>query len=205
MGIVSTGRSEATRTDPARSDVNVSQRIDRLDGMIRQLRIQYEQFFNGALEVPPEQLRSEVQGELRSLRQANLKGVEENFRLSNLEARFNSYSEMFGRRTRNLEEGRGLEGRRDAGSRPGAERDPERGVTVGDEVEQEAVEALYQGLHRSGSSRPRFDMDSFRSYLDRQLHTIRRKTGCDRVVFRIAEEQGKMKLKARPVRESSDG
>jgi hypothetical protein len=181
--------------------MNTSQRIDRLEGLIRELRIEHEKFLNGAVEVPPEQLRAAIHRELRSLRNANLKGVEHNFRLSNLEAKYNSYSELFGRRVREQEEGRGMMGQRDAGPR----HDPSRGVVVGDGVGQDAVEALYQGLQSSGGSRPKFDLDSFRSYLDRQLHAIRQKTGCDRVVFRVAEDQGKMKLKARPVRETPEG
>lgn len=179
--------------------MNTSQRIDRLDQWIRQLRIEYERFFNGALELPPEQLRAEIQAELRSLRTANLKGVEENFRLSNLEAKLNTYSELYGRRIRSQEEGRGSAAtRRGAGSR----HDPQQGVVMGGSVDKDAVEALYHGLHETAGTRPRFDMDTFRSYLDRQVDTIRQKTGCERVVFRVAEEGGKMKLKARPVRET---
>lgn len=176
-----------------------TQRIDRLDRLIQQLRVDYERFFNGALELPPEQLRQDIQVELRSLRSANLKGVEDNFRLSNLEARLNSYNELYGRRIRSQEEGRGPAlARRETGRR----QDPEQGVVVGGAVDQSAVEALYQGLHRTAGARPRFDMDTFRSYLDRQVDSIRQKTGCERVVFRVSEEQGKMKLKARPVRET---
>jgi len=179
--------------------MSISQRIDRLDRLIHQLRVEYERFFNGALELPPEQLRTEIQAELRSLRSANLKGVEDNFRLGNLEAKLNTYSEHYGRRIRNQEEGRGpATVRRETGPR----HDPEHGVVMGGAVDQDAVAALYQGLHRTTGARPQFDMDTFRSYLDRQIDSIRQKTGCERVVFRVSEEQGKLKLKARPVRET---
>ena len=181
--------------------MSTTERIDRLERLIRELKIEHEKFLNGAVEVPPEQLRSEINRELKLLRNANLKGVEHNFRLSNLEAKYKSYSELFGRRMREQEEGRGMMGQRDAATR----HDPSRGVEVGDGVGQDAVEALYRGLQSSEGSRPRFDLDSFRSYLDRQLSAIRKKTGCERVVFRVSEEQGKMKLKARPVRETPDG
>ena len=42
-------------------------------------------------------------------------------------------------------------------------------------------------------------IDSFQTYLRRQTEAIRQKTGCDEVQFRVAEEDGKLKLKARPV------
>ena len=181
--------------------MNASASIDKLERMVRDLRIEYERFFNGALDLPPETLRSEIQAELRRLRNANLKGVEDNFRLSNLEAKLNSLTELSGRRIRAQEEGRGAI----AKPEPRVRHDPQRGVVLDGAAESEAVEALYQRLHQGSGNRPRFDLESFRSYLDRQLGAIREKTGARRVVFRIAEEEGKMKLKARPLLEDREG
>ncbi len=181
--------------------MNASASIDQLERMVRDLRIEYERFFNGALDLPPEALRTEIQVELRRLRNANLKGVEDNFRLSNLEAKLNSLNELSGRRIRAQEEGRGTAVRPE----PRVRHDPQRGVVMDDTSSPGAVEALYQRLHQAAGNRPRFDLESFRSYLDRQLGAIREKTGARRVVFRIAEEQGKMKLKARPLLEDQEG
>ena len=44
------------------------------------------------------------------------------------------------------------------------------------------------------------DLGRFRAYLDRQAEVIRKKTGCAEIQFRIAVEEGKMKLKAKPLR-----
>ena len=63
----------------------------------------------------------------------------------------------------------------------------------------EAVEALYNGLASRPGDGPKFDLDSFEKYLARQVAALREKTGCDQVQFRLAEEDGKLKLKARPV------
>jgi hypothetical protein len=174
------------------------QRIDQLDRRIQDLRIEYERFLSGNLETPPEALRRQIAKELRELRNSNLKGVEENFRLSNSEARFNSFCELYSRRVRTQEEGAAS-----AAAHRGAAAsavDPTRGLVVDGAVADEAVTALYQRLHRGTGAQPRFDLESFRTYLNRQLATIREKTGCDRVVFRIAEEDGRMKLRAKPVR-----
>jgi len=176
-----------------------SERMDRLERDLIQMRIHYERFFNGApgADLPSvERERTRIGHELRKLRNANLNGVEESFRLASLEARFASYSELFGRRVRKLEEGDGVAGQREAESSP----DAQGGLVVGDRVEDSTVEALFRRLHREAGSRPRFDLASFRTYLERQLTTIRSKTGCDRVEFRVAEEDGKLKLKARPLR-----
>lgn len=175
--------------------------MDRLDRDLRMLRVEFERFFNRApgVEYPDlERERSRIGAELRRLRNSKFQGVEVGFRLSTLEAKYASYSELFRRRVRQIEEGVPFAGRR-PGRADGP--DPGRGVVVAGAVEDATVAALYEGLQRRGGSGPRFDLASFRTYLERQLDTIRTKTGCERVVFRIAEEDGKMKLKARPVRE----
>lgn len=172
--------------------------LDQLNREIRQLQIEYEKFFNGALPTPPEELRSRIQAQIRSLRTLKITTTMDNYRLGDVEARFNSYNELFNRRLRDREEGR----------RPGAlhaaapERrryDPREGITFGGSFEPEAVEALYQGLVSRPGDGPKFDLDSFEKYLARQVAALREKTGCDQVQFRLAEEDGKLKLKARPV------
>jgi hypothetical protein len=172
--------------------------FDRLDRDIKQLRVDFERFFSGALPFPPEELRTRVQAQIRTLRGVNLKNFADNFRLSDLEARFNSYNELFNRRLRDAEEGRRPVTR--PVPIPVSRFDPEKGIVFGDRIDPEAVEALYQGLAAApGDGGPRFDLDSFQTYLTRQVAAIREKTGCAQVQFRLAAEDGKLKLKARPV------
>lgn len=172
--------------------------LNELERAIKELRIEFERFFNGALETPPEPLREQIHRRLRALRNTNLQSAVETFRLNSLEARFNSFNDMYGRRLRDLEEGRAQTG---AGAQPRPRHDPERGVVFGERPESEAVKALYEGLSRGAGKGPRFDLDSFERYLERQVTSIRKKTGCSRVQFRLAREGDKMKLKAKPVKE----
>jgi hypothetical protein len=172
--------------------------IDQLGRDIQQLRVDYERFFSGALPVPPEELRARVQGQIRHLRGQNLLSAVDSFRLGDFEARFSSYTELYNRRLRDLEEGRHPVLR---AAPPAAARryDPEKGVVFSERVDPEGVEALYQGLASTPGEAPRFDLDSFQTYLTRQVAAIREKTGCSQVQFRLATEDGKVKLKARPV------
>ncbi len=173
--------------------------LDLLGRDIQQLRVDFERFFNGALPFPPEELRGRVQAQIRQLRgMSNLATAVDNFRLSDMEDRFNSYNELFNRRLRDTEEGR------HAAARPAAPpesrlHDPAQGIVFGDRIDPQAAEALYQGLAASPGDGPRFDLDSFQTYLARQVTAIREKTGCTQVQFRLAAEDGKIKLKARPV------
>lgn len=186
----------------------VSEAIDRLAAEIRQLRVDFERFFSGALPFPPDELRRRVQADLRQLRNVNAMTAVERFRLGDLEARHNSYDELFSRRLRDREEGRLRAGQAPVASpppqAPPPRYDPAAGIAIGASPDPRAVAALYEGLTTVGpaggsAEGPRFDLASFGSYLQRQAAAIRDKTGCAEVQFRLAAEDGKLKLKARPV------
>jgi hypothetical protein len=172
--------------------------LDQLSRDLQQLRVDFERFFNGSLLTPPDELRGRVQVQLRNLRGVNMTNAVDSFRLGDLEARFNSYNELFNRRLRGLEEGR-QPGVRHAPPPVARRFDPMQGILFGERIDPEAAEALYQGLAAAPGGSPGFDLDSFQTYLTRQVAAIRDKTGCTEVQFRLSPEDGKLKLKARPV------
>jgi hypothetical protein len=184
---------------PARRPVpGLGEALDHLGRDIHQLRVDFERFFSGALPFPPDELRGRIQAQLRHLRGMNLLTAVDNFRLGDLEARFNSYNELYNRRLRDIEEGR-RPVTRPIPIAASPRYDPAAGIVFGDRLDPEGVEALYQGLAAAPGDSVRFDLDSFQTYLKRQVTAIREKTGCSQVQFRLAAEDGKVKLKARPV------
>jgi hypothetical protein len=190
--VIAGAKTAAAKAAPPLAEV-----IDHLAADIHRLRIDFERFFSGALHLPPEELRQRVLAQLRALRNLSAGTAVDRFRLGDLEARFNTYNELFNRRLRDREEGR----RRAAGpsSPPPAVRyDPTEGIVIGRSPAPEAIVALYEGLAASGQGQ-RFDLATFGAYLDRQAAAIREKTGCEEVQFRLAAEDGKLKLKARPL------
>ncbi len=163
---------------------------------IQKLRVEFEKFFSGVESVPPEALRQSVETQIRNLKSANLTGVE-SFRASSVEARFNSYSEMFARRLRRIEEGRPIRPRKAAiETNVQARTDPRRGVCLDQELEHRGVEALYRGLYGNKGA---VEFDSFRDYLAKNLAAIRQRTGCNEAEFRLVHEDGKAKLKVKPL------
>lgn len=174
------------------------QTIDKLERDIQDLRIKWERFFAGDLKVPPDDFKAQVLKDIRALRNANLTAAADNFRLGSLEARFNTYSELYGRRLREREEGPAA-----VQHLPVRERHPEHdaaaGITLGEKPEPAAVEALFTGLYHAAGQSPKFDLASFGDYIQSQIASIRLKTGCAEVQFRVAIEEGKPRLKAKPV------
>lgn len=175
------------------------QTIDKLERDIQSLRVRWERFFAGDAQPPlPEDLKNQVARDIRDLRNASLTAAADNFRLGNLEARFNAYSELYGRRLREREEGRGaVQHLLAREARP--EHDPSAGITLGEKPSPAALEALFTGLYTASGQTPKFDLASFGNYIESQIVSIRQKTGCAEVQFRVAIEDGKPRLKAKPV------
>jgi hypothetical protein len=170
--------------------------ITLADRGIQNLRIEYEKFFNGAASVPPDTLRLSVAAQIKKLRTSKLSSVD-SFRVNSIEAKYNSYSEMFERRLRRLEEGRSIRPRRTAvAASEEARPDPQKGVRLGQSLDRQGVEALFQGLY---SGKSNVDLESFRSHLAKNLAAIRQRTGCSEAEFRLVNEDGKAKLKVKPI------
>jgi hypothetical protein len=174
--------------------------LDRLEQDINTLRVDFERFFNGDLEIPPEQARESIRVQISSLQAANKSPVE-SFRLGSLEARFHSWSELFNRRLRNLEL-QHTAPRRTTRAGTTTIVDAAQGIVLGERFDSNRVAPLYRSLYREQAAAT-MDLDTFTSYLARQHQLIRDRTGCSQVSFRIVEEDGKKKLKAKPVREAA--
>jgi hypothetical protein len=188
--------SATTTTRPLEEDLEA--RFNRLDRRIQQLKVEFNRFFAGDLAQPPTAMRDEIEAEMRRLRSINMRRSVDGFRFGALEAQMSSYGEMFSRRLRSLEEGK--QAPRQQARQPSRKHDVDAGVVVSAHCEEDAVEALLQGLvERSPRGTPAMDIDTFRGYLQRQISQIRDKTGCELVQFRVVTDEGKVKLKAKPV------
>lgn len=186
-------------TSASQPDANkkLEREIDRLAARIQKFRVDSQRFFAGDLALPPDEMREKITAELRRLRGSGLKGAAASFRLGSLEAQFQSHLDLFGRRLKAREQGAAsAAARADTAATP----DPEKGVILGKKDSAAAVETLFKGLYQRN---PQMDLERFRAYIHRQAETIRAKTGCSEIQFRIAVQDGKTKLKAKPVRGSS--
>lgn len=172
--------------------------LDQVEADIKALQVDFRRFFAGDLALPPLEGVERLGAKFRRFHTASIKSAVLRFRVQQLEARYNSYRELFGRQLRDLEEGRTQRGPGGGGTGPSAP-DPHDGIVLGDGPRGEGVEALFGGLHKGGQSK--LDLETFRTYIDRQVDLIRQKTGCRDVQFRLTTEDGKVKLKAKALRD----
>jgi hypothetical protein len=176
--------------------------IARLEAGIRQLKVQYDMFFAGALPREPFELRNELDHLVRRASNVSTRKYAHRFHLNALIARYNAMSELWGKTLRSREEG----------DRPPpqlADRRAARKATcrVGDGSSQ-ADEPALRRLHREfESARRRRDskakeigFESFVRGIRAQAARLRSKTGCGDVELRVVVQNGGVQLKARPAR-----
>jgi hypothetical protein len=188
--------SRSAAANAAAERARIEAGLEQLAKDLQKLRIDFQLFLAGQNAAPPDDLRDALARRLRDMRSPNM-GAAESFRLGTLEAQFNSLGELHGRRLREREQ---THRAARAAEAPVRRYDAETGIAVGGSSDGAALEALFAGLYAgAGAGAARVDFESFRGYIAGQVEAIRQKTGCSEVMFRVANEDGRLKLKAKPL------
>jgi hypothetical protein len=164
--------------------------IERLEEDIRVFQIEFQRFFNGESKVPPERQADRIRLQLNRLNGISQLTSVEQFRLSGLEGRYNSLSELFRRRLRDMDYS---QPRTPTGADPGAT----NAIVIDPATAADDVAPLYDTLYAQRNTN--VALEDFHAYLLKQADEVRKRTGCSRVRFSIASPDGKPKLKIRPM------
>lgn len=196
--------------------MGLNEDLDLLEKSIRQLQIEWEKFFSGIERKPPVDLRTKLEGMIRRYSNAEIRNNTERFRFQNLASRYQSFAELWAKRLRAMEEGRpvGLHGKA-ATMAPPPHHSPavvERlasaaktnEVRVKDPTgDTEAVRSLFdrflEARKQAGESGA-VKFESFQKIIAQQSTRILNEKGASAVDFRLETKDGKVSLKAKPVR-----
>jgi hypothetical protein len=176
-------------------------RISKLERDIQKLKTAYEQYFAGVERKTPDRLAATVAREVRSLTATVINNTALRFRAQQAISRYQVYLSYWQKNLRDLEDGK-KPVRRAMGSAAAQKTAPGTFEVSTAKVERGVMEKFFSALtreyQRAGSSKAP-DMGKMRKVLEDQTKTIREKYGTEKVVFRIVNEDGKVKIKASPV------
>lgn len=183
--------------------------MGRLERDIRQLKIEYEQYFGGGRKRPPADIEWRIEQLIKRYgdRSAEM-NYAQRFRYGNLAQTYVKYRDIFHKRMQRREEGsverhfgaaaRAIEAER-------ARTHPERSAPPGAVVASESsapsgeVDQLYrafcEALQSSGEATDKLSREKFEKFLTQKTEQIR-KSG-QQVEFTVSVEGGKARLKAR--------
>lgn len=195
--------------------MSLSDDLAQLEHSIRILQIEWGKFFGGVEKQPPLKLKAKVEELIRKYAFGQIQNATDRFRYQTQSARYSSFSEMWNRRLRALEEGRPIQGVRPprplagppavAGptGRSEASRvaEPVRvgSSTGGETAVRTLFERFVEARRASGESAP-VKYESFEKLINQQAARLRANKGAQAVDFRLETKDGKVSLKAKPVR-----
>jgi len=191
--------------------------LDVLERQFRQLQIEWEKFFGGVEKKPPTDLRARVEALIKKYAYAEIRNNGERFRYQTLSTRYATFNELWNKRMRAIEEGRplGIHGiyerkvapppvyappppaARAAGGGSGEFRVKDPGGDT------DAVRSLFdrflEARKAAGEAAP-VKFESFQKIISQQAARILTEKGAQAVDFRLETKDGKVSLKAKPVK-----
>jgi len=195
----------------------IGEDLDQLESSLRQLQVEWEKFFAGMEKKPPTDLKGRVEGLVRRYAYSEIRNNGERFRYQSLASRYHTFAELWAKRLRAREEGRpvGLHGTRlphlppppaapaaaaaaaapAAGSHEYRVRHPDRDAAAVRDLYQQFLEA-----RRSTGETGAVKFESFQKLISQQASRILTEKGAKAVDFRLETKDGKVSLKARPVK-----
>lgn len=171
---------------------NMKNVLDRIEADLNELKRQYDLFFQGTRRTEPQEERRILGWMVRRMGQRKLSNTSDQFRFSSLQNRLNTYSSLWTRMIRDLEEGRLT---RDSGGKI------TRATPVGEETIppdqlDQVLEQLKSARQECGMTTEEKDLNALREMLKARAAEIAGKSGARRVEFRVTIEGGKPKIKA---------
>lgn len=183
--------------------MGVAEDLDQFEQLLGELIIKYEQYFLGIEKREPLRLFGQVERISQRFNSSGITNSMQRFRNNCLMARFNTYRQYWTRINRLIEEGKYSRDRfkmkiheRDKIIEPAARPEPEK------PVEREIDRVYHQYLEaRTACHLPTEGVNPaiIAAAMEKQRPLIMERYQCTRVEFRVVIEEGKPKIKARPI------
>jgi len=191
--------------------MDISSKIDGLEGDLRTLITRWDRFFAGELKMPPSREKEILGRRFRALSE-DTGGAHsgDRFRLDQLQHRFMSYAMNWQRLLREREEGvrRFVPGQQDGASRPASPAPQE--VTTNtppsasvDHIETDDLFERWCSAKAEIGQEVKINRQAFEAQINRQRQDIEKQMGST-VVMDVTVADGKVKLTARRVENSDD-
>jgi hypothetical protein len=181
---------------------SADEQLTRLEDDIRRLRIEFDIFFNGASKRPPYDTKGRVETLLKRLGDDRTLTYAQRYRYTSLGARYNAFRELWRRTMQGREEGRDPASTARAHvKKESGDTEPVSVVCADAHKELDVVKNLYASLieakQRCGEATESFSFPKFHRLVAQKADGLKEKTGCERVRFTVAVEDGHVSFKAK--------
>jgi len=192
------------------------QDIAQLETLLRKLEKEYDQFFCGLLRREPADTENAVLAIVRGYAGRPIQNPTLGFKYTSLVARYNSFRTVWTRKMREREEGRAAGNavaRRVAPPRAEPRHPVHTAARPGEYLasdplhESRHLEQFFETYRRlreeSGESTAKLQVETFQRALAEKVDKIKREQGCEAVLIRVVNDQGRTRIVAKPFRRQS--
>ena len=195
------GRSvRATESD------EINELLDDLDVYLKRLRMEYEQFFLGAMKREPQVLKGKVQKIIIRMVNEPPRNARQKFRFNTLNSRFQVYRQLWGRTLREMESGVYKRDKFRAKARGQEAAEAQQDKALAAEAPRKkggkpsAIGALHGALvkarKKTGEGGKVISPEDLGRHVRKQMDAIRAKHGDVKVKFKVVVENNEAKVKA---------
>jgi hypothetical protein len=202
----------------------IDEDLNQLEKDVRQLKIEYEQYFGGGRTRPPTEIEWRIELVIKRYgeRGANMRFAQR-YRYGNIAQTYARYREVFRKRLKKKEEGtverhfgaaaKKIEAeraskqivvdeaaKRSSSLESGATHRVSFSYSGGDREDVKTIrlyEAFRDAKKHAGENTEKLSLDSFQTFLQRKTDELRQKNAEANVEFIVSVEEGRVKLKAR--------
>ncbi|MGD0920858.1 MAG: MXAN_5187 C-terminal domain-containing protein [Terriglobia bacterium] len=180
--------------------MTVEEELAKLEDNIRRLKIEYEAYFSGGQPRPPHDTVFRVDSTIKRFSDNTARlNFGQRFRFNQLMQKYAVYSDLWRRRLKEKEEGRG---RFATPPRAAEEKAPAGHFTVvcsNPEKEKEKVDQLLKAMieakRQVGERVDNIDPFQFTKFVSEKTRQLRESSGCDKVQMSVSVEDGRVKFK----------
>jgi len=172
-----------------------------LDVKLKQLKLEYEQYFLGSRPRVPAMLRREVQRALVEFANTPIQNTAGRFKFNSINSRFQAFRRQWDETLRKIEAGTYTRHVFKAKIREASNDGPaSTGSTTSPEKSPGELFDAYVEAARACGQKVDVTPEKLQAVIRKQGAALREKLGCSDVRFRVVVQEGKVKLKAAPVR-----
>lgn len=185
------------------SPPSVDDQLKRLEEDIRRLKIEFDIYFNGASKRPPYDTKSRVENIIKRVADDRTLSFAQRYFYNSLVARYTSFRELWRRTMQGREEGREPTGAPKQPKRREAEQVQQRSSFVCADAHKdvETVRNLYNALvdAKANCGEPTDDLSfpRFHHLIATKTDKLKEHLGCERVLFSVSVEDGRVSFKAK--------
>lgn len=189
-----------TTSEGADNRLDLRAELDRLEEMLADLKVQFEQYFSGALPLAPDKQHTETKRLIRLLTKAPFKNSALNYRLRMLKYRYSCLHTYWQRVLKQREEGTYFKDVFKANLRERMAMEEARALTKAG-IAEKNLQALFESYKKAcekfGSDTARLDYEKFQNGLVARADELKRKNPGKKVAFKIVSKDGKVTVQAR--------